>query len=195
MIHAVGLREVLEVLEATPGSLGDLYRRVLLEVGVIAPPAGTCRVERVVELDYTPRSFNENEIRSHWKGFHEAKTALQDDLVVALHALEPELPRPIRSVGPDGDPAPVWLHVMLRFPTRRDRDAADNFWLLIAKALGDALTGLPAKDRARWVNHRRYVCGWLGNDGAAYRLLFVEIDETPGPHRTTIRLVWNEPTA
>jgi hypothetical protein len=189
----VPVADIAARIAATPGSLGDLYRRVALELGVLAPPPGTRRVERELVLPYTPRSFNENEVRSHWKGFHEAKTALQDDLVVALHRLEPELPRPIVSVDHDGEPAPVWLHVVLRFPTRRGRDVADNFWMLIAKALGDALTGLPAKDRAREVNRRRYVCGWLVNDGAADRLLFVEIDPNLGPPQTTVRLVWDEP--
>lgn len=168
-------------------SLRELFRRAALELGVIDPPAGTRRVERVVTLDLTPGSMNENALRSHWKGFHPAKKELQGHLMRVLDALEDALPRPIPAVE-----HPVWTHVVLRFPTRRERDAADNFYYLIAKALGDALTGLPASDRKVRVNHRTYTGWWLIEDTAAHRIFTLDIDEDLGPHRTTIRLVWDE---
>jgi hypothetical protein len=166
-------------LDALPREVGDLFR-----LSVLPPVPGTVRVKRVTAIDDTPGSMNENELRAHWKGFAAAKKLWQGWFARALHGLD--LERPISRTGR------LWVHVTLRFPERRTRDIADNFRFLLAKALGDALTGKGRRGRAIFVDHRRYVCGWLLDDGARDWILTVAIDEDLGPHCTTVQLTWDQ---
>lgn len=182
-------------LDAMPrGALRELWRRAALELGVLDAPAGTVRVDRSFALHYVPQSMNTNDLRSHWKGFAAAKVELQGLFMRELDRLE--LPRPFPRVGP------VWVHVVLRFPVLRERDTADNFRYLVAKALGDALTGPEwvGQGKGRRRAHRsiifrgaRYVAGWLKRDTDRDWILTLEVDEQTGPTRTTVRLVWDQP--
>lgn len=121
-----------------------------------------------ITLPMVPPSINTNKIRSHWRGFHTAKKAWQEDLEMAL--LASKLPRPIPAMGP------VQVTACLRFPVRRRRDS-ENFRPLLSKALGDALTN----------------GGWLADDTDQDWRLQVTISEYLGSPETSIRLFW--PTA
>lgn len=172
-------------LAEMPPALQLLAERMAMEIGALSPPPGTVRREASFSIADTPGSMNENELRSHWKPSHAHKKLWQGWFMRAIDGLG--LPRPIPRVGP------LWAHVTLRFPVRRERDTVDNWLYPVAKRLGDALTGRPARDRAMDVDHRRYVAGWLDRDNAKAWLLTLEIDDELGPPRVTVRFVWDEP--
>lgn len=198
----VPLADVEQRLAATPGTLGELYRRVLRETGVLPAPPGTARREVTIALDDAPGSMNRNELRSGWKGYDAAKRRWQGWLMRELDGLD--LDRPIRSVGADGKTrAPILAHAVVTTPGGTVADS-ENLRTLLAKALGDALVGplwrwegegksrqfVPA-DRSMLVEHARYVAGWLDADTDADWLLVFEVRR--GPPGTHIRFVWDEP--
>jgi hypothetical protein len=120
-----------------------------------------------LHLDVVPPSINTNAVRSHWRGFHRAKKAWQDDFERLLMAAR--IDRPIAHVGV------VYANVILRFPTRHRRDS-ENFRPVLSKALGDAL-----------VNG-----GWIADDTDQHWRLQVSIDPATGPRRTSVYLTWVE---
>lgn len=177
-------------LAATPGSLGDLRRRVLLDLGVLPQPAGTIHRETWFALDDAPPTMNSNELRSSWTDAHPVKTEWQGRFAQALDALE--LDRPIRSVGADGHLAPVFAHVLVTTPGGKRADSP-NYWVAV-KSLGDALTGRRGgqdADRAIDYGHRTYTAGWLDEDNDRHLLTWLEV--CGGRRRTEVRLVWDEP--
>lgn len=182
------------------GALGELFRRIGMELGAIPPPPGTQRIERRVSLPLRSGSINDVALRS--MSFDRLKTELQGQLMRELHRLHYLLPRPIPSVGADGvSKAPVWAHARMRFAKPAHRDV-ENFRVLVSKALGDALTGPKWKGRGadRRPAHNiliyrgaAYEGRWLTDDTHRDWLLTMDFDEHLGPALLTVRLVWDEP--
>jgi hypothetical protein len=183
----VSIADVEARLAETPGSLGDLSRRLLRDLGVLPPPPGTvCRRARFT-IDDAPPTMNTNELRSHWKDAHAVKTEWQGRFARALDALD--LDRPIRSVDGAGELEPVFAHVLVTTPGGKRADSP-NLWLAV-KSLGDALTGRPDPDRAIDYDHRTYTAGWLDEDNDRHLLTWLEV--LGGRRRTEVRLTWDEP--
>jgi hypothetical protein len=183
----LALADVQARLDATPGSLRDLRRRVLLDVGVLPQPPGTIHRETWFALDGAPPTMNTNELRSHWKDAHAVKKEWQGRYAQALDALE--LPRPIRSVDDAGELAPVFAHVVVTTPGGKRADSP-NLWIT-TKALGDAMTGRPHPERKIDHDHRTYTAGWLDQDNDRHLLTWLEV--LGGRPRTEVRLAWDEP--
>jgi hypothetical protein len=180
------------------GALGELFRRIGMELGAIPPPAGTQRVQRTVSIPLRAGSINETALKS--RSFDRQKVELQGLLMREFHRLQFLLPRPIPSVGHDDRRAPVWAHVRLRFPRHAQRDI-ENFRTLVAKALGDALTGpfwrgtgpnRRRADRTLIFRGAAYTGGWLENDTHHDWILTMDLDEAVGPPRISVALVWDE---
>lgn len=181
------------------GALGELFRRVGMELGAIPPPVGMVRVERRVSIALRGSSMNEAALKS--MAFDRLKADLQGQLMRAFHRTHYLLPRPIPSIGHDGERAPVWVHARLRFERPAHRDV-ENYRTLISKALGDALTG-PKLRRAggKWVDAKRtliyhgaaYTGGWLVDDTHRDWMLTFDFDEHLGPACLSLALVWDQP--
>ena len=75
-----------------------------------------------------PPSNNSNAVRSHWRGFHQAKKLWQASLDDAIRA----------ERVPVGSGLFVRATVEFTAPDRRKRDADNHEWV-VRKALGDAL--------------------------------------------------------
>jgi hypothetical protein len=176
----------------TIGGLAELQRRIGMELGAVAPPARTRRIERVVSLRLTSGSINEPSLRGNW-GRDRAVGELQGLLMRELDALEYLLPRPIPSVGARGARAPIWAHVRLRFAKSAERDV-ENYRVVTSKALGDALTGpVHRPDRTLMFRDRPVTGGWLRRDTDRHWLLTMDFDPRLGEPCMTVRLVWDEP--
>lgn len=187
------------------GALAELFRRVGMELGAIAPPPGTRRVDRTFSVALRASSINTVALRS--RSFDRLKVDVQGLLMREMHRMHYLLPRPIPSADADGIYdrasgrfAPVWVHARLRFPKRATRDA-ENFRTFVSKALGDALTGpfwkgtgsnhRPAHRRLSF-RGRVYEGGWLVNDTDRDWILTFDFDEQRGPACLTVWLVWDQ---
>jgi hypothetical protein len=103
-------------------------------------PEGWDRAELV--LPRTPPSMNNNQIRSHWRGFHIEKKSWQEEIGQLL--MLARLPR-------NGERAIAGAR--MRFPKGGRRDSG-NFKGVVEKALGDALVEgryIPDDDDQRYV--------------------------------------------
>jgi hypothetical protein len=103
-------------------------------------PEGWDRAELV--LPRTPPSMNNNQIRSHWRGFHTEKKSWQEEIGQLL--MLARLPR-------NGERAIAGAR--MRFPKGGRRDSG-NFKGVVEKALGDALVEgryIPDDDDQRYV--------------------------------------------
>lgn len=186
----ISILEIEERVAATPGALGSLWWHAVRDLGIL-PDTPTMRRRSVtLELPVAPTSMNLNAIRSDWKGFHAAKKSWQGDLMRELHRLD--LPRPIPALHA------LWAHLVVTYP-QPSRQESENRRPVVAKALGDALTGPrhkdPELDRGLvypWPSGPRYVGGWLNDDKDADWVLTMAIDPTPGDYRTVVRLTWDE---
>jgi hypothetical protein len=103
-------------------------------------PEGWDRAELV--LPRTPPSMNNNQIRSHWRGFHIEKKSWQEEIGQLL--MLARMPR-------NGERAIAGAR--MRFPKGGRRDSG-NFKGVVEKALGDALVEgryIPDDDDQRYV--------------------------------------------
>lgn len=192
----------LERQPKVTGGLAELHRRLAMERGDHPAPPGTTREQRQFTIRLRAGSINEAALRDSRKGLHgTAKIELQGALMRELDRFKYLLPKPIPSVGHDGQRAPVWAHVRLRFPTHARRDV-ENFRVLISKALGDALTGpkwqgqgktMRPANRRLTVGGRIYVGGWLEEDTHRDWLLTLDFDEETGTPSIQVTLVWDQP--
>lgn len=146
------------------GAVIDESRQVKLR---LHPPPDWHRL--ILEVARTPPSMNNNEIRSHWTGFHEHKKGWQAEIALLFMANQ------LRRGGYQRAIAGAFL----RFPDRSVRDSG-NFAGLINKALGDALVIDPHMPRGK-----RYI---PDDDGQHYYFGGVEFEPDTGPPRTTIYL-------
>jgi len=131
------------------------------------PPPDWTRL--ILEIPRTPPSMNNNEIRSHWSGFHEHKKSWQSEIALLMMANKLRRGGYRRAVA----------GAFMRFPDRCVRDSG-NFESLLNKALGDALVIAPDMP-----TEQRYI---PDDDGQHYFFGGVEVEDEPGPTRTQIYL-------
>lgn len=190
------------------GALGELDRRRLMHHGIIPRPPGTRHVERF--LSVSMRGVSVNHLAPGTLAFSRAKADLQGRVMRELHRLNPPLPRPIPSVGPNGklkrngEPSwPIWLHARTTFDKAANRDL-DNFAALL-KAVPDALVGprwkgRPVKGQPRTPANREliyqgalYKGGYLLDDSPNHVLCWFDFDPKLGEPRLTLAIEWDEP--
>jgi hypothetical protein len=183
------------------GALGELHRRIGMELGAIPPPEGTERVERTFSLPLRGTSMNKAALKS--RSFDSLKIELQGLLMREMHRLHYLLPRPIPSIGHDGKLAPVWAHASLRFEKPANRDD-ENFRVLISKSWGDGLTGPKLKrvkgklvdaDRTLEFRGRAYEGRWIRDDNRRNWMMTFAIEDKLGPDCLACTLVWDQPVA
>lgn len=178
-----------------------LWTRIGMELGAIPPPAGTVRVQRQIIVPFRVQSMRDVQLKS--RKYATVKTDLQGLYMRELHQLHGLLPRPIPSVGENGELAPILAHVRIRHAQHGERDL-DNYGIAI-KALGDALVGplwrgQPTKGKPRtpanrilMVGDRAYKGGWLDRDTQAHWRWTMDFAETIGPPRIHVVFVWDQP--
>lgn len=187
--------------ELPTGALGELHRRIGMELGAIPPPPGTTREQREFSIAWrsTGQSMNATALKS--RAFATLKTELQGLLMREMHGLYYLLERPIRSVGHDGKLAPVWAHARLRCEKPANRDDK-NFEVLVVKAWADALVGPKLRRvNGKFVDAKRmmifrgaaYEGRWLDDDSRRHLLMTFDIDEHLGPGCLTCTIVWDQP--
>jgi hypothetical protein len=128
------------------------------------PPESWDRV--ILDIPRVPPSMNRNEIRSSWRGFHEAKRAWQTEMELLLMAAKCK-----RGYNR------AWVGCFLRFARRQLRDPS-NYRGLIDKSCGDSLTAYGAI---------------VDDDEPHYYFGGVEIEPERGPARTLL-YVYLDPT-
>lgn len=125
----------------------------------LRPPAGWRKVE--IDIPRVPPSMNTNEIRSHWRGFHEHKKSWQQEIETLL------MVERVKRFGYQRAMAGGFM----RFPRRVARRDPGNFAGLLNKSLGDALTTFNAIP---------------DDDAPHYFFGGVEIEGETGPPRTRL---------
>jgi hypothetical protein len=177
----------------------DLWHRIGMELGVFPAPLGTERIERQFSMSMVGMSAN----RLKGRSFDTAKTDLQGRLMRDMHKLQYLLPRPIPSVGENGQ-EPVYVHARLRCDTPASRDD-DNFARHVIKSLGDAFVGpkwkgQPKKGEKRVPAHGKmiykgalYEGGWLHDDTGRHWIWTFDIDRKLGPPCLTVTILWDQP--
>ena len=144
------------------GAVIDDTREVKLR---LRPPPDWTRL--ILEVPRTPPSMNNNEIRSHWTGFHEHKKNWQAEIALLFMANQLRRGGYRRAIA----------GAFMRFPDRSVRDTG-NFAGLLNKALGDALVIAPDMPKGK-----RYI---PDDDRLHYFFGGVEIEDEPGPARTRL---------
>jgi hypothetical protein len=110
-------------------------------------------------LPTTPPTMN-YAVKRHWAIFNKMKQEIQRQVEVYL----------IERRGRAPMATPVSVDALLRFPTRRGRDA-ENYSAMLSKSVGDAL-----------VNGR-----WIPNDTPPYyKFRDLIFEHEMGPHRTIL---------
>lgn len=127
----------------------------------IVPPESWKAIQ--VEVPRVPPSMNDNQIRSHWRGFHELKKEWQSEIETLL--MVTALRRECYQRAMAG--------AYMRFPRRKHSQVKDtgNYTSLVDKALGDALK-----------NYRAIP----DDDEPHYFFGGVEFETEPGPERTRL---------
>jgi len=190
------LAELERRIAATDGALGALWWHASRDLGLIADTPAMRRRRVAFVLPGAPSSVNLNAIRSSWKGFHAEKGSWQGELMRAMDALSygpgAVLTRPVPALRP------LWVHLVVSYP-RPDEQESENRRPVIAKAVGDALTGPrhqdPELDRVLTYQHRAYTGGWLVDDKDRDWVLTMAIDPVASPrgiYRTRVILTWDE---
>lgn len=100
---------------------------------LVAPPSWR-RVE--IDLPRLPPSMNDNQIRSHWRGFQAEKKSWQTEIELLLMTTAVRRESYQRAMA----------GALMRFPPRRHGQRKDppNFAHVVNKALGDALVNYRA---------------------------------------------------